>query len=169
MGYENYEVTASACGQHGIHGTCLRVADHGQDRPARNLTAVRKIIEGSALPDEVRAASLAVFERLAHAEAKVHGTTIDEVHFHEVGAFDSLVDIVGFAAGTNRLGVARLYASPLPLGSGTIRTEHGLLPVPAPATLALLASAGSPNALFTGTSRAGDADRRGDFGHAGDL
>jgi uncharacterized protein (TIGR00299 family) protein len=73
----------------------------------------------------------------------VHGTTIDQIHFHELGAVDSLVDVVGFVSGLARLGVARLYASPLPLGSGTIETEHGRLPVPAPATLAILAEVGA--------------------------
>ncbi len=85
-----------------------------------------------------------VFERIARAEANVHGVDIEAVHFHEIGAVDSIVDIVGFCSAVKRMGLQALYASPLPLGSGTIVTEHGLLPVPAPATLALLADAGAP-------------------------
>jgi hypothetical protein len=108
------------------------------------LATVRDLIGRSALPEEVKAASLSVFERLARAEASVHGVDIEEVHFHEIGAVDSIVDIVGFCSAVHRLGLKGLFASPLPLGSGTITTEHGLLPVPAPATLALMAQAGAP-------------------------
>ena len=87
---------------------------------------------------------MAVFARLARVEARIHGVAVDEVHFHEIGAVDSLVDVVGFAAGLEQLQVERVFSSPVPLGSGTIETEHGLLPVPAPATLALLAEVGAP-------------------------
>jgi hypothetical protein len=85
-----------------------------------------------------------VFERIARAEAGIHGTTMEEVHFHEIGAVDSLVDVVGFAAGLARLGIEAVYSSPLPLGTGSVQTEHGRLPAPAPATLALLAAVGAP-------------------------
>jgi len=128
----------------GIAGRKFDVVDEGHDRPARNLAAVKAVLETSDLPAQVLAQSLRVFERLAEAEAQVHGVTVDDVHFHEVGAVDSLVDIVGFCAGVQRLGLETLYASPLPAGSGVIHTEHGLLPVPAPATLALLTSAQAP-------------------------
>jgi hypothetical protein len=128
----------------GIAGWKFDVVDEGRERPAHNLGAVRRIIEGSGLPPEVIAASVRVFTRLGEAEAAVHGTTVEEVHFHEVGAVDALVDIVGFCSGVRRLGLEALYASPLPTGMGRVRTEHGLLPVPAPATLALLAAAQAP-------------------------
>jgi uncharacterized protein (TIGR00299 family) protein len=87
---------------------------------------------------------MAVIERLGRAEAGIHGVSLDEVHFHEIGAVDTIVDVVGFVVGLELLGVERVYASPVPLGSGTIQTAHGRLPAPAPATLALLASAGAP-------------------------
>jgi hypothetical protein len=132
----------------GISGSKFDVVDEGHDRPARNLAAVKAVFDASDLPEQVLARSLHVFEHLAEAEAHVHGTTVDAVHFHEVGAIDSLVDIVGFCAGIQRLGIEALYASPLPTGSGVIRTEHGLLPVPAPATLALLASVQAPLVPF---------------------
>ncbi len=132
----------------GMAGTKLDVLDEGHDRPARNLAAVRALLEASHLPATVAARSLAVFTALAQAEARVHGVTVDEVHFHEVGAVDTLVDIVGFCAALEHLGIETLYASALPLGSGTITTEHGLLPVPAPATLALLAAGHAPVAPF---------------------
>jgi hypothetical protein len=116
----------------------------GGDRPARNLPMVVDLLEHAALPSGVVEASINVFQRLAEAEAKVHGVPVDEVHFHEVGAVDTLVDVVGFCSAIARLGIGATYSSPLPLGGGTIRTEHGLLPVPAPATLALLAAARAP-------------------------
>jgi uncharacterized protein (TIGR00299 family) protein len=140
----DYEVTAERVTRRGLAGTQFTVIDHGAGRPARHLPAIRALLEAGDLPERVRNQSLAIFERLAAAEAAVHGTTIDQIHFHELGAVDSLVDIVGFVSGLARLGVDRLYASPLPLGSGTIEAEHGRLPVPAPATLAILAEVGAP-------------------------
>lgn len=140
LGVSGYELSVERQVRHGITGIKFTVIDPGGERPARNLSSIRKIVEGSGLPDAVTERSLAVFEAIARAEAEIHGTTVDEVHFHEIGAVDSLVDVVGFCWGLEALGVGALYASPLPLGSGTIRTEHGLLPVPAPATLALLAA-----------------------------
>jgi len=150
LGLHDYAVTAEPHLSKGISGTKCDVIDDGHDRPARNLGAVRRILGASGLDDKITASSLGVFTRLAEAEATVHGTTIDEVHFHEVGAIDSLVDIVGFCCGLRRLGIAQVYVSPLPLGRGTVRTEHGLLPVPAPATLALIASAGAPTVASEG-------------------
>jgi uncharacterized protein (TIGR00299 family) protein len=87
---------------------------------------------------------VAVFERLAGAEARIHGVPVDRVHFHEIGAVDSLVDIVGFVAGLELLEIPKLYASSVPLGSGTVDIAHGRIPVPVPATLALLADVGAP-------------------------
>ena len=144
LGLSDYELKATLTVSHGISGTRFEVLDQGHDRPASNLAAVRGIIEGGELAPKVALMSLTVFQRLAQAEAEVHGITIDEVHFHEIGAIDSLVDIVGFCASIQRLQIDSLYASPLPLGSGSVKTEHGILPVPVPATLALLASARAP-------------------------
>ncbi|HHX63473.1 MAG TPA: LarC family nickel insertion protein [Chloroflexi bacterium] len=147
----DYEVTLVKQVRHGISGSKFDVLDQGHDRPARNLHAVRYIVEESDLPEPVIEASMRVFTRLAEAEAQVHGTTVDEVHFHEVGAIDALVDIVGFCWAAHHLDIEEVYASALPVGSGTVRTEHGLLPVPAPATLNLLASAGAP--ILAGEAR----------------
>jgi hypothetical protein len=96
------------------------------------------------LSDVVKARSMAVIERLGCAEAGIHGVALPEVHFHEIGAVDTIVDVVGFVAGLALLGVDQVYASAIPLGNGTIQTAHGRLPAPAPATLALLSSAGAP-------------------------
>ncbi|MHC4420252.1 MAG: nickel pincer cofactor biosynthesis protein LarC [Planctomycetota bacterium] len=110
----------------------------------RHLGTIRKIIDGADLPAAVKERSVSTFERLAQAEAKVHGTSVEKVHFHEVGALDAIVDIVGTAAGLHALGIDRLYASALPLGDGWIECAHGAIPLPAPATLELLAAAGAP-------------------------
>jgi uncharacterized protein (TIGR00299 family) protein len=110
----------------------------------RRLEDIRAIIQGAELSESVKARSSAVFARLAAAEAKVHGTSIDQIHFHEVGAVDAIIDIVGTVSGLEALGVTKLYASPLPMGSGWGNGAHGQLPMPAPAVLELLAAAKVP-------------------------
>lgn len=110
----------------------------------RGLADIRRIIASSHLPAPVIARATAVFERLARAEARVHGTTPDRIHFHEVGAVDAIIDIVGVVAGLDALGLDRLYASPLPIGGGWADTAHGRIPLPGPATIELLAEASAP-------------------------
>ncbi|ABU57262.1 MULTISPECIES: nickel pincer cofactor biosynthesis protein LarC [Roseiflexus] len=110
----------------------------------RTLDDIRAIISTSSLPAAVIERSMRIFAILAEAEAQVHGTTVDRIHFHEVGALDAIVDIVGVAAGLDLLGVEQVFASPLPLGAGWVRSAHGPLPIPSPATLAILASVGAP-------------------------
>lgn len=110
----------------------------------RTLPQIQTIIDSASLPQPAKDRALAIFIKLAEAEAKVHGTSIDEVHFHEVGAVDAIVDIVGAAAGIEALGIERVYASAVPLGEGWVQTAHGMLPLPAPATLELLAAAQAP-------------------------
>lgn len=139
-----YMLEAERRVQRGLSGTHLRVRDMGGDQPARNPGEIRRLIGASALSPAVRERAIAVFERLGRVEAQVHGIPLEEVHFHEIGAVDSLVDIVGFIAGLERLGVEKVFSSPVPLGSGSIETEHGRLPVPAPATLLLLAEVQAP-------------------------
>jgi uncharacterized protein (TIGR00299 family) protein len=117
-----------------------------EDGASRDWAAIRALLEASALDEPVRAAALAVFGRLAEAEAKVHGVDVDTVHFHEVGGIDAIVDVVGACVGLALLGVERVFSGPPRLGSGFARSQHGLIPVPAPATAALLARAGAPTA-----------------------
>ena len=121
----------------GIAATKFYV-DGGESKAHRHLHHIEKMIAGSSLSDGVKEKSSAVFRRLAESEAKVHGTTIDKVHFHEVGAVDSISDIVGACFCLQQLGIDRVYGSPVNVGSGTVNTEHGVLPVPAPATADLL-------------------------------
>ncbi len=110
----------------------------------RRLHDVRGVIESSDLSASIRERSVAVFTRLAQAEAKVHGATEGEVHFHEVGAVDAIIDVVGTVAGLEALGVTELYASPTPTGRGWAATQHGRIPLPAPAVLELLAAVNAP-------------------------
>ncbi len=111
---------------------------HGGRAPQRGLREIRALLEAGALPAAVRDDSLRVFERLAEAEARVHGSQPEEVHFHEVGAADAIVDIVGACLARHALGIASVSVGPFPLGHGTVTCAHGVLPVPAPATVELL-------------------------------
>lgn len=106
----------------------------------RNLPGIIKIIEDADLPPVVRENSTNIFRSLARAEAKVHGIAVDRVHFHEVGAVDAIIDIVGISAALYLLGIEAVFCSPVPLGRGEVQTAHGKLPLPAPATIELLAS-----------------------------
>jgi len=125
----------------------------------RTFNNIRDLIENSALPQRVKATSLEIFMRLASAESVVHGKPIDQVHFHEVGAVDSIVDIVGAAYGVYALGISEVFSSPLPMGHGMIKTAHGAIPVPAPAVLEILQDTptygrGIPTEIVTPTGAA---------------
>jgi len=103
--------------------------------PARGrhstLSQIVEIIEGSTLSHEVKNKAITIFKRLAESESQVHGLPAEEMHFHEVGAVDAILDVVGAAIGLEQLGIEAVYASPLHLGTGFVRSQHGLLPVPA--------------------------------------
>jgi pyridinium-3,5-bisthiocarboxylic acid mononucleotide nickel chelatase len=107
----------------------------------RHPSDIQQIIESSSLSDRVKQTSLSIFRILAEAEARVHGIEVEKVHFHEVGALDSIADIVGAAIGLEYLEIDRLYASAVPFSGGQVQSQHGLLPVPAPATLEILLKA----------------------------
>ncbi len=104
----------------------------------RTFADIRKIVEQSQLPEPVKVSTIEVFSALAEAEGKVHGKPADEVHFHEVGAVDSIVDITGCCLGMHLLNIAGVSVSALPIGQGTVKCQHGIYPLPAPATAALL-------------------------------
>jgi hypothetical protein len=110
---------------------------HGHSH-GRTYLQIVQVLRRAKLAEPVRARALAIFEALGRAEARVHGIELSKVHFHEVGAVDAIVDVTGAAVGLARLGIDRVTASPVALGEGTVETEHGLLPLPAPATLELL-------------------------------
>src|SRR5579863_3174353 len=128
----------------GIRGTYADVVLSEEEQPVRHLADIVAIINIAQLSPFVRETALAMFQCLAEAEAIVHGTSVEEVHFHEVGAVDAIVDIVGAAIALETMGISQLYASPLPLSSGHVQTAHGLLPVPAPATLEILRRVNAP-------------------------
>lgn len=123
----------------------IQKPDGRREHKHRNLADIARLIDGSRLlSPPVKETSLAIFTRLAQAEARTHGEPVEEVHFHEVGALDSIVDIVGGVIGLEVLGIEKLYASPVPLGRGQIDSAHGVLPLPAPAALELLSAVGAP-------------------------
>src|SRR5882762_6259051 len=143
--------------------------DGGESKHHRHLKDILELIGKAALTDRAKQNSAAVFQRLGEAEAKVHGIPLTKVHFHEVGAVDSICDIVGACAAFDLLNVDAIHSSPLNVGSGTVSTEHGILPVPAPATAELLTGkpiyARGPNVeLTTPTGAAIAVTLAADFG-----
>jgi len=140
IGIEGYRVEVSQVRRGAIGATHVEVRVVPEEGHAhRTFRDVRGLIERAPLDDRVKEASLGVFRKLAEAEARVHRTDPDSVTFHEVGAVDAIVDVVGGCAGMAALGIERVHCSPLPLGAGSVPTRHGALPLPAPATLELLA------------------------------
>jgi pyridinium-3,5-bisthiocarboxylic acid mononucleotide nickel chelatase len=116
----------------------VALAGRRGDRAERTWKSIRSLLRRARLSPWVREHSLEVFERLARAESRIHGVPIERIHFHEVGAIDALGDVVGVCAAIESLGVSRVTCSPLPLGRGTVKTAHGAIPLPAPATVELL-------------------------------
>lgn len=141
--FENYEVAAEPVLDRGLAGTRI-VVRAGPDQPHRQLRDVLELIAAANFRPEIAERARRIFERLAIAEARVHGATPDEVHFHEVGAVDAIVDVVGAVVGLDRLGITAIYCSPLVAGRGEINAAHGRLPAPGPATVELLREANAP-------------------------
>ena len=139
----NYTITAERVSRHGIGGTRVQVTPI-DDGTHRDWTTIRDLLQRSALDAPVRDRALAIFQRLAEAEAKVHDATLDHIHFHEVGGVDAIVDIAGASIGLALLGIEQVFSGPPRLGQGFVWSQHGLIPVPAPATAELLARASVP-------------------------
>ena len=133
----DFDIVVTPVQRHGIQAASVQVKIL-DNKTSRNYSDIRNLIEDSPLPDTVKSMGLAIFKRLAEAEARIHNCTVDHVHFHEVGGVDALVDIIGSALGLDYLGVKHIVASPIPLGRGFVTCSHGKLPVPAPATLGIL-------------------------------
>ncbi|GAA0958179.1 nickel pincer cofactor biosynthesis protein LarC [Actinocorallia libanotica] len=142
----------------GLRALRVRVLSAADDHPHRAWPGLRALLTGAGLPGQVRDRVLSVFTRLAEAEARVHGVPIEEVHFHEVGSWDSIADVVGVCSALHDLAVTDLAAGPVALGSGRVSTAHGLLPVPVPAVAELAAGrrvlAGGEGELATPTGMA---------------
>lgn len=138
LGLSGFELQASHAEHSGISATKIDVVTSEQ-HVHRDLTEINRMIEGSALSATTKERAISIFRTIAIAEAKIHNTTLEKVHFHEVGAIDSLVDIVGAAICIEKLGIKAVYSSPVRLGSaGFVESEHGRLPVPTPATVEIL-------------------------------
>lgn len=134
-----YELQTGMVVKEGISGMDVDVVLHEQDQGhGRHMADIEEILHKSGVSETVRCRALGAFHRLAEAEAKIHAMTPDTIHFHEVGAVDAIVDIVGACIGLDMLGVDRVYASPLPFNRGWVECAHGTMPVPAPATMELL-------------------------------
>ncbi|MEJ8545886.1 LarC family nickel insertion protein [Brevibacillus borstelensis] len=112
--------------------------DHGHHHHHRRYKEIAAMIEAADFSPRVAARAQAIFEKIAVAEAKIHNVPVETVHFHEVGALDSIVDVVGIALALEDLGIEQLFSSPVPTGNGYVRCDHGLYPVPAPATMEML-------------------------------
>ena len=132
-----WQIDVKRVKKQGVTGTKFNVVLE-EHHDHRNLNDIRQIINTSTLATPIKDTALKIFERLALAEAKVHDTTVNDVHFHEVGALDAIIDIVGVAVGFHWLEVEEIICSPLITGRGYVHCAHGTIPVPAPATVELL-------------------------------
>ena len=132
-----YRIDVAEARSGGLRGKRVSVMGLEDQPPHRHWADIRQQIVEAPLPTSLKDRVLAVFTALAEAESTVHGSSMESVHFHEVGAVDALVDVVGVCAALDQLNPARIFCSPLPAGRGTVRTAHGLLPVPVPAVLEL--------------------------------
>jgi pyridinium-3,5-bisthiocarboxylic acid mononucleotide nickel chelatase len=165
----HYDIIAEKVTKAGLSGTRVTVDISDKKHDHRNLGDIVHIIRNSGLDDQVVNRSLSVFTRLAEAEARVHRTSVDKIHFHEVGAVDAIVDIVGSVAGMWLMGIEKVVCSPINVGSGTVKCAHGVLPVPAPATTELVKgrpvySSGQEGELLTPTGAAILTTLASDFG-----
>lgn len=133
----------------GVSGTAVKITADDQKKH-RHLPEIERLIRGSGLTSPQQERAITIFRRLGEAEAAVHGVSVEKVHFHEVGAWDSIADIVGVAVGLDLLGVERWTSRSVPPGSGTIQCDHGMMPVPAPATAFLLRGVPTATVPVTG-------------------
>jgi uncharacterized protein (TIGR00299 family) protein len=138
LGLGGFRLEVKRKSDQGISGVHVDVVVEGEEPHARGLSEILALVDGSGLPPRAKATARAIFERIGRAEAKVHGVPISKVHFHEVGAVDSIVDVCGAAVALELLGWPRVLCAPPELGRGLVHTAHGSMPVPPPAVLELL-------------------------------
>jgi uncharacterized protein (TIGR00299 family) protein len=141
LGVEGYEVSFEKVDRSGISATRAHVRLTREEKKHRHLSHIERIIGDSRLDDSVKARALKIFRKLGEAEARVHDVPVERIHFHEVGAVDAIVDVVGACIGFELLGIERFAASALHVGSGTVEMAHGRFPVPPPAVAELLKGA----------------------------
>jgi len=137
LGISGYKIYTKQVKYNEVTGTDVTI-EIEETNTHRSLSDINKLIQKSSLDIDVKKISKEIFYNLAKAESKVHNINIDEVHFHEVGAIDAIIDIVGSVIGLKKLEIEKIYCSPLPLGKGFVSCSHGILPLPAPATAELL-------------------------------
>ena len=137
LGLAEVSLTARRVTKQHLTGVKVEI-EAGAPQPARTYREICALIEAAPLTEAVKARSLTMFRLLGEVEARIHGQSLETVHFHELGALDTIVDVVGVAHGLEYLGISRVFCSPLPMGWGMIAAGHGRLPNPAPATLELL-------------------------------
>ncbi len=159
LAVEPLSIVCKEAVDHGINGLQVHVEAPVEAHHHRRLGHIRTILENAGIEPGVTARAMAAFTRLAEAEAKVHNSSVDKVHFHEVGALDAIADITGSAAAMEQLNIGSVSFGPLPVGCGTVKTAHGLLPVPVPATVEMLQGwqlqqTGEPFELITPTGAA---------------
>ena len=171
LGLAHYDLQVKQVTKRGMRGSqaVVIVDEDHHHHHHRHLHHIEEIIGNSNLSTSVKTGSIRIFRRLAEAEAHVHGTSMDKIHFHEVGAMDAIIDVVGAVAGMEALGIEQIYCSALHVGRGTIQCAHGTLPVPAPATAELIRgkpiySTGVQGELLTPTGAAILTTLAADFG-----
>jgi len=133
----DYQIEAEKVAKKGITSTQINISIK-EDKKERKLKDILSILDKSKLEEKIKEQSRAIFIRLANVEAKIHGKSPEEIHFHELGGLDTIIDVVGAVAGMKYLGIDKVYSSSLSLGKGFVKCSHGTIPVPAPATLELL-------------------------------
>jgi uncharacterized protein (TIGR00299 family) protein len=160
LGLSNYDIEKINTAKNGISGSQALVrVDQDHHNHQRHLADITSIIENSTLTPAVQRDSLKIFNRLAAAEAKIHNTSVEKIHFHEVGAMDAIIDVVGSVIGLHALEIETIICSPLNMGCGTVECAHGTLPVPVPAAAELIRgkpvySTGTHGELLTPTGAA---------------
>ena len=139
LNLKNYEIKAGKIVKNGLTATKFDViSKHGHRHEERNLKEINKIIENSGLGGETKNTIKRIFLKIAAAEAKIHNKPVDKIHFHEIGAIDTIIDVVGSVVGLKKLGIEKIYCSKLNVGAGFVEFSHGRWPVPAPATAEIL-------------------------------
>jgi pyridinium-3,5-bisthiocarboxylic acid mononucleotide nickel chelatase len=138
LGLPQAKLVVGSAKKQGLSGVTVRFESTETDPPHRHLSAIEKIIGTSQLDEETKQSAIAIFRRIGNAEARMHDVPVEKIHFHEVGAIDAICDIVCAVAGFRKLGIEKLYSSAILLGSGITKSAHGMIPLPAPATMEIV-------------------------------
>ena len=138
LGLSDFEIKVQKTERHHISATKVDIIFDEKKQPERKYQSIKKMIEDSGLTEIVKKKALQAFKILGEAESKIHNRNLNEIHFHEVGAVDSLIDLIGSIIGFDYLGTEKIYGMPVPLGTGFTKTEHGTMPVPSPAAIEIL-------------------------------